>query len=86
MIETPKVLYKHKEQAGNPFQPSNGTEGMMFMDAFCCNCKHGMPDGFCEITLLSMGYSITDKEYPKEMIFNEEGWPVCTKYEPPEAL
>ena len=76
----PKVLYQFKELAGKPFQPANGTEGMMFMDAFCCNCEHGMPDGFCEITLQSMDCDITDKEYPKEMIFSEQGWPVCTKF------
>ena len=78
---TPKVLYQFKDQAGKPFQPANGTEGMTFTNAYCCNCKHGMPDGFCDITFASMDDDISDPDYPKEWKFNEEGWPTCTKFE-----
>ena len=78
---TPQVLYQFKDQAGKPFQPSNGTEGMVFMDAFCCKCKHGQPDGFCEITFASMDYKPDDPEYPDEWKFDKDGWPVCTKFE-----
>jgi hypothetical protein len=30
--------YKIEEMAGKPYQPSNGTEGLSFMEAFCCRC------------------------------------------------
>ena len=78
----PKVLYQFKDCAGTSFQPSNGTEGMIFMDAFCENCIHDnvQKEKYCEIIMLTMCFSPKDKEYPKEWIFNEEGWPVCTKW------
>lgn len=79
---TPKVLYQIKEYANTSFQPSNGTEGMVFMDAFCERCIHDHTpiDKFCSILGNTMVYSPGDKEYPKEWIYNSEGWPVCTAW------
>ena len=81
----PKVLYQFKDRAGAPFQPSNGTEGIMFCEKFCDQCLncHPNPDKNpqCDILMLTMCFYPTDKEYPKEWIFNEEGWPVCTAWQ-----
>lgn len=50
------------------YRPSNGTEGMIFMDKFC------------DIISNTMAYDINDPEYPKEWIYNEKNEPVCTKW------
>jgi len=82
-METPKVCYQIKEYAGTSYQPSNGTEGMIFMEAFCEQCihDHSPSEKFCDILTESMCFSPGDKEYPKEWVYNEEGWPVCTKWQ-----
>lgn len=81
----PKVLYCHPDQAGESFQPSNGTDGMMFTDEFCCNCIHQHPDPDhekqCMILMRTLVYYTTDPQYPKEWRFNAEGWPVCTAWQ-----
>lgn len=59
-----------------PYRPSNGTEGEIFIDHFCCNCARdvlgvgGDPEtGIqCPILAASFAYSITDPEYPKEWV------------------
>ena len=80
----PKVLYCFPQSAGKSFQPSNGTEGMMFTDAFCDNCLHQHPDPNhkkqCMILCRTMCHSPKDKEYPEEWVYNDEGWPVCTAW------
>ncbi len=65
--------------------PSNGTEGMWFTGKFCDNCIHDNPDynakaPRCEILTLTMVLDVTDKDYPKEWIYNEENKPTCTKF------
>ena len=81
----PKVLYQFKDRAGTPFQPSNGTEGMIFCEKFCDQCLNCRPnpdkEPQCEILMLTMCFSTRDKEYPSEWIFDEEGWPVCTAWQ-----
>lgn len=80
----PQVLYQFPKSSGKPFQPSNGTEGMIFTDAFCMNCIHCDPDPNgkkqCMILCKTMLYTPKDKEYPEEWVFNDEGWPVCTNW------
>jgi hypothetical protein len=81
---TPKVLYNYPEMAGSSFMPSNGTEGMIFEDAFCSCCIH---EKFTHTGILS------DKKCPvldrvllnapdpqREWVFDSEGWPVCTEW------
>lgn len=81
----PKVLYKFPEKAGDLFQPSNGTEGMIFCEAFCDRCIHQHPDPDderqCEILGCTMVYDPNDEEYPREWVFDEEGWPTCTAWQ-----
>lgn len=77
---TPEVLYCFPEAAGQHFMPSNGTDGMVFMDAFCDNCIHQHPDPDktpqCDDILLQSLIG----EQPAEWIFNKRGWPICTKW------
>ena len=71
----------------NSYRPSNGTEGMIFVDKYCSNCIHGKyehtgdtKDNPCEILTLSYFYDTHEKEYPKEWIYNNEGKPTCTSF------
>lgn len=86
-MQTPEVLYCFPDCAGQKFQPSNGTEGMIFTEAFCERCIHEKfvhtgeyGDLQCEIFSNTMLYNVNDKEYPQEWQYNEKGWPVCTKW------
>ena len=70
------------------YQPSSGTEGCWFQDKFCNICEKDRayredPDNGegCRIAILSMIYSTTDQEYPKEWIYDSEGNPTCTAFE-----
>lgn len=76
----PKTLYQRKDAKGHPFRPSNGTEGMMFADGFCSSCIH-YDDGMCNLIAMSQLCEIEDEDYPKEWIFSEEGWPICTEWD-----
>lgn len=74
--------------AGEPYRPSNGTEGMMFEAEFCDRCKHddecrrtGNTDVGCRIYLHVLCYEVTDPEYPVEWVFDALGHPICTAFE-----
>ncbi len=64
--------------------PSNGTEGMGFIEHFCDNCIHQHPDPNnpkqCIILCRTMCYNINDKEYPEEWIYDENDKPTCTAW------
>jgi hypothetical protein len=79
---TPKVLYQYPKCAGKSFQPSNGTEGRIFMEAFCDQCIHenAREEKYCDIIAKTMAFRPGDKEYPSEWVYNQEGWPVCTAW------
>jgi len=64
------------------YKPSNGTEGMSFMDKFCDRCLFGDD---CDILGDTMVYDVDDNKYPKEWICDfvkGEGFknPRCTKF------
>lgn len=72
------------------YQPSNGTEGMIFTENFCEQCLHErwchFPDedkdeDKCEIWNNTMIYNINDKEYPEEWIYDSDDNPTCTKWQ-----
>lgn len=74
---------------GEPYQPSNGTEGEYFMEEFCYQCIHerwihrqkeDRDEDKCTIINLSMSYDRNDPEYPKEWTYDAAGKPTCTKW------
>lgn len=69
------------------YQPSNGTEGMGFIENHCEQCIHEQflhtqneDDVKCDILSRTMIFNVNDKEYPKEWIWNSEDCPTCTKW------
>lgn len=87
MSITPKVLNCFPEASGESFRPSNGTEGIIFHDAFCARCIHEKfmhtqchGDLQCDILNRSLLFDKAEKGYPIEMQYNNEGWPVCINW------
>jgi len=80
-----------KEQAGEQYQPSNGTEGACFIKAWCCECSRDKvmngeatdedadknPDLYCQI----LGASMRDDGAP-EWVFDKDGNPSCIAFVP----
>lgn len=69
------------------YRPSNGTEGMCFVDTYCCNCIHEKfmhtqvrGDLQCDILDRTMLYDVKDKEYPEEWTYDDKGHGICTKF------
>ncbi len=61
------------------YRPSNGTEGDCFRAQWCDKCaKDANHD--CRILARTMAYSVTDKEYPSEWIYDAEDNPICTAF------
>jgi hypothetical protein len=75
-------------KGGEPYCPSNGTEGEMFFDVWCNQCKADKKfrqtldgeDG-CPIISASMRFDIKDEFYPKEWIHDGKGQPCCTAFD-----
>jgi hypothetical protein len=76
--KTMPVHYPSK--AGQPYRPSNGTEGMMFMERWCSKCSQDTEESPCEILTSAMVFGITDKGYPREWAYDKEGRPFCTAF------
>lgn len=77
------------DQAGKPYRPSNGTEGLIFESLYCDKCEHDRKfreteDGkyACKVLCDSMICKIDEPGYPKEWIYDENGNPTCTKFKP----
>lgn len=71
----------------NSYHPSNGTEGMSFIEEYCAGCIHDNPDQNaskprCDILTATMCFYPTDPEYPVEWIVDSLGAPKCTKFVP----
>lgn len=60
-----------------PYQPSNGTEGMMFFDEFCDKC---VKERRCKIIGRTMLYDPGDTKYPKQWVYDDNGYPTCTSF------
>lgn len=63
--------------APRKYRPSNGTEGMSFMAAFCDQCA---VRGICRILPRTMGHNVDDPEYPEQWTYDAEGDPTCTSF------
>lgn len=80
-----------KESAGQPYMPSNGTEGACFHEMHCAKCERDAvmngsatveqadldPSMYCEI----LGRSFRDDSLP-EWKFGPDGGPMCTAFVP----
>lgn len=70
-----------------PYRPSNGTDGELFMSRFCDRCKHDAKfretqdaeDG-CPIIVRAFAYLTDEPGYPTEWIEDDQG-PRCTAFE-----
>lgn len=80
MIYTPEDAKRFfSGRAGEKYQPSNGTEGEVFMSHFCFRCERDK-DHDCEILCRSMAFSVEDAEYPIEWQYGADGQPKCTAF------
>lgn len=80
-----------------PYRPANGTEGMIFDDAWCSRCEHdrhwretgddaeseALP---CPILSSAFLFNIGDPEYPAQWIEDDVEWPTssnprCTAFQ-----
>lgn len=82
-----KLSFWDYEKPVRKYQPSNGTEGDIFINQFCNRCCHEKfihtqndNDKMCNIFSDSLIYNIKDEEYPKEWIYDNNGLPICTKF------
>lgn len=69
------------------YQPSNGTEGMFFIEKYCFNCIHEKfshtqdhNDKKCDILSNTMIYDVKDPKYPEEWCYDENDTPCCTAF------
>lgn len=69
---------------GEPYRPSNGTEGWIFENKFCSRCihQHPNPDAGknCEIAMRAFCFDLGEKEYPREWQYDAMGDPTCTAF------
>lgn len=79
---------RFKDIAGQKYRPSNGTEGMIFDDAWCSHCKRDAAWRIdeqsadpCPILSDSFAYEVDALEYPTEWQFDADGQPCCTAFE-----
>ena len=78
------------KRAGEKYRPSNGTEGQLFLDAFCRRCQRdaamrtgvGSPsdEQRCEIIGLTMIHDTDEPEYPTAWQYGKDGQPCCTQF------
>lgn len=83
-----------KPMVGDKYRPGNGTEGEVFINAWCCHCQRdkAMSEGEdfnecddderCDIIADTFAYAIDDEKYPKEWQIGKDGQPCCTAFVP----
>ena len=84
-----KLAEAIKASGDTHYRPSNGTEGEMFRERWCEQCKRdaafrdGSGNG-CEILTNSLIRDVDDPAYPPEWTY-DEGQPCCTAFEAVDA-
>lgn len=90
----PNTIAANTEAPLRPYRPSNGTEGVIFMDAWCSKCaKDAEMNGtvrsgdakaeqLCPIIAATMAYDEDDPKYPREWQYDASDHPVCTAFVP----
>lgn len=93
-IHPPGLAAMNVKNAGEKYQPSNGTEGDCFFAAWCCKCARdkAMREGCdldecddnerCDIVTRTMCFKVEDPEYPTEWQYGKDGQPCCTAFVP----
>lgn len=76
----------YAKSAGKPYRPSNGTEGELFYENWCADCRrdaaYRRDEGdSCDIVACAMAFNIGDPDYPKEWVIGADGQPKCTAFE-----
>lgn len=61
------------------YRPSNGTEGMYFIDDWCFKCERDK-DEDCPLLAASLAYAIDEPEYPQEWHYDDKGEPICSEF------
>jgi len=79
-IYPPALAARLIARSGNKWQPSNGTEGEIFIGSWCGNCQRDL-NMDCPIVAATMAYSPADPEYPPEWQYGEDGQPQCTAFQ-----
>lgn len=61
--------------AERPYRPSNGTEGMSFMEHWCDRCISDTVGDGCQILADTFVYDVDDPRYPQEWRCDDgEAW------------
>lgn len=68
-----------KLRAGEKYRPSNGTEGEMFMERWCYDCKKD-ENHDCPILGSTFFLDVEDPGYPTEWQYGPDGQPKCTAF------
>lgn len=68
------------------YRPSNGTEGAFFEASFCEHCKRDAEyrrtdRNGCDILCAMLCFGVDESEYPKEIIYGDDGHPTCTAFD-----
>ena len=63
-----------------PYRPSNGIEGEIFIEDWCCRCSKYTLSSPCPITSLTFMLDIDHPNYPPEWVEDDDG-PRCTAFE-----
>jgi hypothetical protein len=83
-------LFGYDPPPSKPYRPSNGTEGMEFIEHWCGRCKRdqayqesdGEEDG-CPIVAASLAFDVDAPDYPREWVQDDPwGNPRCTAFAP----
>jgi hypothetical protein len=76
------VPVRYPTRAGEPYRPSNGTEGEMFMADWCDLCAKEAGPNRCEILTATFCHQVNDPEYPRDKwVYGDDGRPTCRSYE-----
>jgi hypothetical protein len=77
------------KQAGQPYQPSNGTEGDIFISEWCSKCakdkamREGEPLDECDDDEVCQILGASFRGEAKEWVYGPDGQPMCTAFHEP---
>ncbi|ACL58508.1 hypothetical protein [Methylobacterium nodulans] len=77
-IYPPEHASRLSDRAGEPYRPSNGTEGDIFAAAWCSDCRKRPR---CRIPLRAMAHDISERGYPHQWRYGGDGQPICTAHD-----